>query len=355
MPRAVIIIVVAAVVALALLSRAMTYTVRFTENAVLTTFGKAGEDAIKKDAGLYFKWPDPIQSVTKYDTRARFLQAMSETQQTADNRQLIVESFATWRVEDPYKFFQRFSNAGDRPSDHYAKAEETLRVSLRSAIGEISKYRMDELFTTAAKASKLPELEGKVLAVLQSASQSAGGAGGIADYGIKVLSVGINRIELPADTTSAMFASMKADRDRLVKELESKGSSEAQTITSTADSNARKILQFAEAYAADIRQQGDREAQQFVAQMNEAPELAVFLKEIDFIKQSLSKRMTWIVDTTMPGFELLAPSALRKAKAGEVPGIRALMGKPAATATSKVRSPESSAEPVAEESTGGNR
>ncbi len=323
MPRAAIIIVVASVVALALLSRAMTFTVRFTENAVLTTFGKAGEDAIKKDAGLYFKWPDPIQSVIKYDTRARFLQALSETQQTADNRQLIVESFCTWRVEDPFKFFRNFSSAGDRSADHYAKAEETLRVSLRSAIGEISKYRMDELFTTASKASKLPDLESKVLGVLQAA---APGGGSVADYGVKVLSVGINRIELPADTTSAVFTSMKADRDRLVKELESRGASEAQTITSTAESNAKKILQFAEAYAADIRQQGDREAERYIAQMSEAPDLAVFLKEIDFIKQSLSKRMTWIVDTTMPGFELMAPSALRKAKAGEIPGIKALMG-----------------------------
>ena len=350
MPRAAIIIVVAAVVALALLSRAMTYTVRFTENAVLTTFGKAGENAIKKDAGLYFKWPDPIQSVTKYDTRARFLKALSQTQQTADNRQLIVESFCTWRVEDPYKFFQRFSNAGDRPSDHYAKAEETLRVSLRSAIGEISKYRMDELFTTASKVSKLSELEGKVLGVLQSATQ---GGGSTADYGIKVLSVGINRIELPADTTSAVFASMKADRDRLVKELESKGSSEAQTITSTADSNAKKILQFAEAYAADIRQQGDREAQASIAQMSEAPELAVFLKEIDFLKQSLSKRMTWIVDTTMPGFELMAPNALRKGKVGQVPGVKALMGGAAADAAIRVNSPEEAA--VMAEPAGGRR
>lgn len=332
MGRKFIIVIVASVVALALISRMMTYTVRFTEKAVLTTFGKAGEGAIKGDPGLYFKWPDPIQAVTKYDTRARFLQAISQTQQTADNRQLIVESFCTWRVEDPAKFFQHFSNAGDRPADHYGKAEETLRVSLRSAVGEISRYRMDELFSVAAKTSKLPELEGRVLAVLQNSA--AAGGGSVADYGIKVLSVGIDRIELPADTTSAVFTSMKADRDRLVKELESRGKSEAETITSTANSNAKKILQFAEAYAAEIRQQGDREAEQFITQMNEAPELAVFLKEIDFIKTSLSKRMTWIVDTTMPGFELMAPNTLRKAKAGEVPGVRALMGHPETPVTS---------------------
>src|SRR5688500_4082532 len=126
----------------------MTYTVRFTENAVLTTFGKAGENAQKTQPGLKFKWPDPIQSVTKYDTRSGFRQTQSETQQTADSRQLVVEAFCTWKVADPLLFFQRFSNAGDRSADHYRKAEEVLRGSLRSAMGETSKYRMDELFTT---------------------------------------------------------------------------------------------------------------------------------------------------------------------------------------------------------------
>jgi membrane protease subunit HflC len=319
-----VIIIVSVVFGLALLSRMMTYTVRFTENAVLTTFGKADPaSSIKREPGLYFKLPEPIQSVTKYDTRARFLQVLSETQQTADSRQLTVESFCTWKVTDPLKFFQRFSNAGDRASDHYKKAEESLWANLRSAMGEISKYRIDELFNPDPSASKLPELEGKVLAVLQSSTK---GGASLDDYGIKVLTVGINRIELPEQTTQAVFGSMKEDRARLVKEIESRGDSEAQTITSTADSNARKILQFAEAYAADIRRQGDEEAQTYIAQMNEAPEFAVFLKNVDFIRLALSKRITWIVDTTMPGFELMAPGTLRKTEKGKVPGVQGLMG-----------------------------
>src|SRR5204863_9901729 len=76
--RRALVIAAAAVFVIALLARAMTYTVRFTETGVLTTFGKAGDEAIKKDPGLYFKWPDPIQSVTKYDTRTRFLQTQLE-------------------------------------------------------------------------------------------------------------------------------------------------------------------------------------------------------------------------------------------------------------------------------------
>jgi modulator of FtsH protease HflC len=346
-----LIIAAAAVFAIALLARAMAYTVRFTETGVLTTFGKADENAIKKEPGLYFKWPDPIQSVTKYDTRARFLQTQSEAQQTADSRQLVVEAFCTWRVEDPLKFFQKFSNKGARAEDHYAGAQDVLRGTLRSAMGEVSRYRMDDLFTNAGKPSKLPELEAKVLANLQSSSNNGNR---IADYGIHVESVGINGIVLPEETTKAVFESMKADRARLVKELESKGAAEAQTIKSTADANARRIEEFAKAYAAEIRRKGDEEAATYVNQMNEAPDLAVFLKQIDFIKQSLGKRITWIVDTTMPGFELFAPSTLRKTEKGEVPGVRALMGDAAASTAQAAGGGPSSRAP-APQPEGGNR
>jgi len=255
--KRIIIIVVGAVFAIALLSRAMTYTVRFTEAAVLTRFGKAGEGAEKNTPGLKFKWPDPIESVTKYDRRARFLQTRSQTQQTADSKQLEVESYCTWRVKDPLKFFQRFSNAGDRAADHYRKAEDVLRGNLRSAVGEISKYRLGELFSTDTKATKLKELEDRVLTNLKVASQDTQGGGSLDDYGIEVVTVGINRIVLPEETTKAVFESMKADRARLVTELESRGQAEAQTIISAAKNNATRIEEFAKAYAAEIRRKGD--------------------------------------------------------------------------------------------------
>src|SRR6185295_11334456 len=113
----------------------------------------------------------PIQSVTKYDTRTRFLQTKAEQQQTADSRQVTVEAFCTWRVSDPLQFFKSFSNAGDRAQDHYDKARSTLSANLRSALGEISRYSMGDLFTPDTKASKLAELEQRILATLRAGPQ----------------------------------------------------------------------------------------------------------------------------------------------------------------------------------------
>jgi modulator of FtsH protease HflC len=329
--RRTIIFTVTIIFAVALLARAMTYTVRFTETAVLTTFGSAGADAVKRDPGLKFKWPDPVQSVTKYDTRSRFLQTRSETQQTADSRQLVVEGFCTWKVSDPLKFFQRFSNAGASAKDHYAKADSVIRDNLRSALGETSKFRLDDLFTTAARGSKLPSLEEQILLTLRAGNRE----GSFADYGIEIEEVGINRVRLPQETTSQVIESMKSGRGTLVKALESRGASEAQAITSTAESNARRIERFAEAYAAEIRRLGDQEAQQFVAQMGESPELAVFLKNMEFLRTAYANRITLVFNTDQAGFEAMNGNVMRSAAKGVVPGVGSLMGMPRATTESQ--------------------
>lgn len=316
-------IAIALVFAAALLARAITYTVRFTEEGVLTTFGKAVDTDVAKmgESGLKFKWPDPIQSVTKYDKRQRLLQTKIEQQQTADNRQIAVEAFCTWKVKDPLKFFQKFSNAGDRADDHYVKAERVLSDNLRAAMGEISKFRMDELFTVDAKASKLGDLENRVLATLRAGVQEGGN---LDEYGIEVSMVGVNRIVLPEETTKAVFESMKQERKRLVDQIESKGDSEAQTIISRADNNAKKILSFAQAYAAEIRRQGDMEAEQYVRQMNESPELAVFLKNMEFVRGLVASRITAVFDPNVAGFGFMNPMSASK---GRIHGIEPLMEK----------------------------
>jgi membrane protease subunit HflC len=316
--KRVIIFAVAIVFGLALLSRTATYTVRFTEAAILTTFGKPDPgSAVKHEPGLYFKWPEPVQSVTKYDTRTRFLQVRLEQQQTADDRQIVVEPYLTWRVSDPLKFFQRFSSAGDRAAEHYRKAADQLDSTLRSAMSEASKYRLADLFASGDAPSRVPEMESRVLAAVRAA--------GLGDSGIEVTDVGISRINLPEETTKAVMETMKSGRARLVAALESKGIAEAQTITTNAETAARKIEQFAKGYAAEIRRKGDEEAAQYVRQMNENPELAVFLKNIEFIREAMAKRMTLFFSTDMPGFQLLRLNAVDDTPPGKVPGVGALM------------------------------
>ena len=137
----------AGLIVLALGAFSFTYTVQYNERAVVTNFGSADEADLKTDAGLKFKWPYPFQSVTSYDTRPQIVDALGTQQQTADDKQVIIEAYAVWRVSNPLVFYRKFSNAGPDESDHYAEAKKTVNSSLNSAISETSRFRMAELFS----------------------------------------------------------------------------------------------------------------------------------------------------------------------------------------------------------------
>lgn len=308
-------ILLTVVFVLAMLSYSMTYTVRFTEAAVVTTFGEASAESTITEPGMRFKAPYPIQSVTKYDTRMRLLQTRAEAQQTSDDKQIVVEAFLTWKVSDPLRFYERFSNAGNRPEDHYDAAESTLRSLLSGAMSETGKYSLSDLFNADGN-SKLPELEGRIL---DSLRQPQGGGVGVADYGIDPSSVGIYRVRLAQETTQAVNEAIAANRDRLAKEIEAQGSADAQAIRAKAQADRDRILAFANRRAKEIEAEGDTAAAVFQKRMGEYPELAVFLKNLDLIRSSLSDRTTVILSTDSPGLRLLDPQQVGVLTPGEIP------------------------------------
>lgn len=308
-------IIVAALFVLVLLLSTVTYTVRFTERAVLTTFGRAA-DGIQQTPGLKFKWPYPIQSVIKYDTRLRFVAAAKQQQQTADNRQLVVEAFAAWRVSDPLKFYESFSNSGSRAVDHFSAAEQLVRSSLGGALSAVSRFRMDELFTTDAQGSKLPELDGLILKALNTAG---GQENSLDRYGIEAVYVGVSQIRLPESTSRSVFERMTADRDKIIEGIESGGTATAETIRSRATAQAQAIESFVRQRAAEIRVQGDQEAAPILAQLNENPELAVFLSNIELLRNATGRRVTLLLDRSVPGVPLFSPASIAALQGSELP------------------------------------
>jgi regulator of protease activity HflC (stomatin/prohibitin superfamily) len=138
---------------------------------------------------------------------------------------------------------------------------------------------------------------------------------------------------LPEETTKAVFERMGASRDRLAAEIEAKGQAVAQAIRDTAENEARMIRAFADSRAQEIRKQGDREAATYLGQMNSNPELAVFLRRMEFLRDATAKRMTFVFPTSMPGFDLVKPDSLNGLKKGQIPAMpnldRALSQQPA--------------------------
>ncbi len=327
--RAIWTIIFAAVIVGGFVLYMSSYTVRFTEAAVVTTFGQATAANVVAQPGLRFKWPAPIQNTTVYDTRARFLQAKSETQQTADDRQIVVEAFLTWRVKDPLVFYQRFRGAaGSNAKDHFNKAQETLNQTLRSALSEVSRYRMSELFAVGPGASKLGQLENDILARLNAPADKGGG--NASAYGVEVITIGISSVVLPQDTTREIFARMSESRKRLAAKAESEGNALATAIRSEAEAAAKRIREFATFRADQIRNRGDIEAAPYLTALNEEPALAAFLKNLELFKVGLGKRSTIVLPTTMDGLSILTPEAMQKAKSGELPAVTGGGGQPMA-------------------------
>jgi membrane protease subunit HflC len=327
---------VAFIFVIVLLVYAMTFTVRFTEAAVVTYFGEVSKEVTQP--GLRFKWFYPIEGVTKYETTNRMSQARIETYQTRDDRQLIVGAFAIWRVkpEEVGTFYRRFSNSGPRASDHYRAAATLVEDTLRSSMSELSAYTMSDLFTPDESASKLEELEQRVLAQMKATLEGQGERA----FGIEVVQAGIARTSLPQTTTEAALERMRQDRARIVTGLQQSGQSEADAIRSQAESDAAKILAFAEARARQIRARGDQEAARYLAQMTEVPGLAIYLKNLELLEEAMFSRATLLFSTDTPGLNLLDPSLFESTEAGEIPGVGVFLREGAAERSREGRGDE---------------
>lgn len=354
-----VLMIVAGLVLLALLSFSMAFTVRFTEAAVKTTFGSADTEDVITTPGLRFKLPYPIQSVTRYDTRLRVLQIKLEQVQTADNRQIAVEAYCTWRVKDPLKFFQKFSNVGDRAEDHYKEAEKPLSGNLRQAVGLVSRFTLGELFSGGPADSKMADLESQMLSSFKAAVVDDGSGDGaaargglLAAYGIEVVDLGITRVLLPEETTKSVFDRMKATREGDAKAIESQGLAQAQAIRSKAKADADRITAFAERLAQDIRVQGDLAAAPYLAAQNQNADLAVFLRSIRFMEEVKSNSFTLVFSGDTPGMAIFDPGVLNSLEPGELPAFTAPTGVAPGAAESR-SSNGAAGEPTA--SAGGTR
>ena len=190
-----------------------------------------------------------------------------------------------------------------------------LRDLLRSALGETSRYRMEDLFTSEQGESVIPELERSVQGLL-----TQGGTGGqsLGEYGIEILSVGIDRIVLPEETTAAVINRMGANRDRLAERYESEGRSKARLINAEATSQAERIRAFAQRRADEILAKGEEEAAPYLAKQNINPDLAVFIQNIKLMREAMAKKFTLIFSTSDYGMQLFDPEILKQSQ-GEIP------------------------------------
>lgn len=267
------------------------FQVRTSEVAVITTFGKPTRQIT--DAGLYAKWPWPIQKVHKLDKRIQNFESKFDEAFTPDGYNLLVSVYAGWRVSDPKVFFPRF--AGGSITEAERALQEIIRDAKSAVVGE---HPFNHFISVNEKELRFAEIESNILTRVQSRLHTN-------NYGIDVAFLGIKKLGLPESVTDEVFKRMGAERQVLVSQIESEGNARAANIRARADREAAKLVSDAEAEALKIRGEAEAKAAESYRSMNQEPELASFLLRITGLENFLGTRTTLILDQNTSPLDLL--------------------------------------------------
>ncbi len=260
--------VLGALVAVVALVSLSLFTVDETQTAIRFQLGEIVE--ANYPPGLHWKWP-LINNVRKFDRRLQTLDTEPERFLTAEKKNVIVDSFAMWQVEDVRKFY---TTVGGDPTQANVRLDQIVKDSLRS---EFSKRSIQEV--VSGDRDQIMETLSRLLK--EQATQ----------LGIKAVDVRIKRIDLPPDVSSSVFSRMKAERLRVAKDFRSRGAEAAERIRADADRQSTVLL--AEAYrdAEHQRGEGDAQATEIYAQAyGKDLDFYTFNRSLSAYRQSFSSK-----------------------------------------------------------------
>ena len=281
------------VVAAILLVAVFSYQLNQTESAVVTTFGRPTEVT---EPGLHFRWPFPFQRIYRFDHRIRCFEGGAgklEETMTADGQKILVGIYVNFRIQDVKQFFITLENM--------TKAEDQLNSWMRGyKNAAFGRYKFSQVVNTDPKLMKLNEIQEEIKKNLVQISKP---------YGLEIVSVGINTINVPKAISEKVFDRMIQERQRAAAQFLAQGNSRAEKIRIDADREKAITLANAEAQAKEIRAQGDAEAAKYYAVFKENPELAEFLRKLDSLRQIMKGRTTLVLDTNVAPFDLFKPGA----------------------------------------------
>jgi modulator of FtsH protease HflC len=272
-----------ALVAIVIVSGAF-YTVDERERAVVVRFGQV----VKHDAepGLHVKIPF-LDTVRFYDRRILTMDAEPRSFLTVEKKSVVVDSYVKWRIVDLLKFY--VAVGGDE-----LKARERLAQVINSGLrDEFGKRTLRDVVSGDRR---------KIMEILSVNADKDSRA-----YGIEVVDVRIQRVELPPEVSQSVYRRMEAERTRIAKELRAQGAEAAEKIRADAD-RQRSIL-LAEAYrdAERLRGEGDARAAAIYARaFSVNPEFYTLYRSLNAYKQSFqSKDDILVVDPSAEFFRYL--------------------------------------------------
>ena len=213
------------------------FTVRETEQVMVMRFGEPRRQIT--EPGLHFKVPF-VDTARFFDNRVLDYDAAAQEIPTADQKQLVVNAFARYKITQPLLFFQ--SVGTERGMQQ--RFNSLINSALRRVLGEVELA----VVLTPERARLMEEFTRIV------AEEAKG-------FGVDVVDVRIKRIDLPSENSDAIFKRMRTQREQEARLARAEGGKEAQRIRADADKRQRVILAEARKKAEILQGEGDAEAQ----------------------------------------------------------------------------------------------
>ncbi len=212
------------------------------EKAVLLRLGQI--ERTDFEPGLHFKMPF-VNNVRKFEAREMALDAQPARYLTGEKKNVIVDSFILWRIDDVGTYLTSMGGDQERAA---LRLSQIIKDGLR---GEFGRRTIQEV-VSGDRVTMVQD-------ILKEANRVAEG------FGIAISNVRIKRIDLPSEVSSSVYTRMEAERERVAKELRSQGAERAEEIRSDADRQRAVILAEARSEAEQIRGQGDARATEIYA------------------------------------------------------------------------------------------
>jgi modulator of FtsH protease HflC len=269
------------------------YTVDQRKAAIKFQLGEV--IAVQTKPGLYLLVPF-LQNVRLYDTRIQTMEARDpERYLTSENRNVLVDSFVKWRVDDVKLYY--VSVRGD-PIQAEARMAQTVNDALRA---EFAKRTVHEVVSGERD---------KIMSVVTRRVDED-----LKRIGVHVEDVRLKRVDFVPEISSDVYRRMESERKRVANELRATGQAEGEKIKADADRQRQVIV--AEAYrdAQRVKGEGDAQASRIYAEaFGKNPEFFSFYRSLEAYRQSLrGKGDVMVLDPNSEFFKYLKSPGRGKA------------------------------------------
>jgi membrane protease subunit HflC len=263
-----------ALLALILMASFSIFTVYETQRAIVLRLGKMVEESPGKPLvflpGLNFKLP-MVDTVRFFDMRLQTIIISSSRIVTSEKKDVLVDLFVKWRINDFPTFFTKTS--GD-----LSRAEMLLRQKIVDGVrAEFGRRTIREVVSG--------ERNEIMQSLLKDAAESAKG------LGIEVVDTRIKRLDLPEEVSGSVYSRMRSERQRIAEEHRAKGQSKANILRAQADAAVTILLAEAEGAARVIQGEGDAIAAKIYADAySKDPDFYRFYRSLSAYQTTFSSK-----------------------------------------------------------------